>query len=609
MSFTGRLLEIDLTERKHEVHEVDVERYERWLGTIGIAYEIAEKLSGRYDPLSEDNFIVLSSGIFANTSVPGAVKTVAVTKNPLNSTYGPSVVGGGLARDIKRAGYDFIVIRGRAEHPVWIEVFNDDVEVRSAGFWGRDALETYEILRERGRSVVTIGQAGENLVRYAISLVDGVHHLGKAGLGAVMGSKNLKALRVGGSRESVAKHHSEFRSYSKELRKRIAGSRIARLYAEMGIMAAWKSWAEHGYLARGMKSASVDADVAEEFGSEKYLKRLKVKSIGCFGCPSPCKSAVRAVIDGKEIVTSASLYLGVAYEFGVKCGVENAEKAVLCHDIANRFGIDAMLFAELFDILATLRERGETDVDVARNAESVIEMMRKTVFKEGIGKAIADGVEGLKREYEFEDYFIKGVEPLFDPRVSSGSEAFGLLTNPRGAQEGPVTITVLPGRKRETIERFMSNAGADERLIEETFRDGLNPALFTLAAENWLWMLNGMAICRRESIASALDGDILERLFSSAIGIYASISELFSAAGKAFSLARKLNCREGYSMNDDLPPKKFFEPLKTWNGEKVWRDYITGKVYSYEDVLEMLRQYYKFRGWDENGCPRNSEWN
>jgi len=607
MSFTGRLLEIDLTERKHEVHEVDVERYERWLGTIGIAYEISEELSGRYDPLSEDNFIVLSSGIFANTNVPGAVKTVAVTKNPLNSTYGPSVVGGGLARDIKRAGYDFIVIKGKAENPVWIDIFNNDVEIKKAKFWGRDALETYEILRERGRSVVTIGQAGENLVRYAISLVDGVHHLGKAGLGAVMGSKNLKAIRIGGSQESTAKHQSEFRSYAKELRRRIAGSKVARLYAEMGIMAAWNSWAEHGYLARNMKSVSVDEKTAEEFGTEKYLREIKVKSIGCFGCPSPCKSVIRAVVDGKEIVTSTSLYLGVAYEFGIKCGVESAEKAVLCHDIANRFGLDAMLFAELFDVLATLKERN--GIDVARNADSVIELLKKTVFKEGIGKALAEGVEGLKREFEFEDYFIKGVEPLFDPRVSSGSEAFGLLTNPRGAQEGPVTITVLPGRKKESIERFMRNAGADEGLIEETLKNGLNPALFTLAAENWLWMLNGLAICRRESIASALDGEILERLFSSATGINTSISELFSAAGKAFSLARKLNCMEGYGMKDDLPPKKFFEPLRTWDGEKVWRDYITGRVYSYEDVMEMLRQYYKFRGWDEDGCPRNSGWN
>ncbi len=607
MSFTGRLLEIDLTEERYEVHEVDAERYEKYLGTVGIAYEIAEKLSGRYNPLSEENFIILSSGILANTNVPGAVKTVAVTKNPLNRTYGPSVVGGGLARDIKRAGYDFIVIRGKAENPVWIDIFNHNVEIRRAGFWGRDAIESYEILKKKGRSVVTIGQAGENLVRYAISLVDGIHHLGKAGLGAVMGSKNLKALRIGGKHQSAAKHQSEFRVLSKELRRRIAASRIARLYAEMGIMAAWNSWAEHGYLARNMKSVSVDEEIAREFGAEKYLKEIKVKSAGCPGCPSPCKSVIRAVVDGKEIVTSASLYLGVAYEFGVKCGVESAERAVLCQDIANRFGIDAMLFAELFDILATLREKGEADVDVERSAKSVIEVMRETVRREGIGEVLAEGVEGLKREFDFQNYFIKGVEPLFDPRVSSGSEAFGLLTNPRGAQEGPVTVTVLPGRKKESIERFMRNAGADERLIEETFRNGLNPGLFTLAAENWLWMLNGMAMCRRESIASSLDGEILERLFSSATGIDASISELFSAAGKAFSLARRLNCMEGYSMKDDLPPKKFFEPLKTWNGEKVWRDYITGQEYSYEDVRRMLRQYYRFRGWDENGCPRNSE--
>ncbi len=603
MSFTGRILEIDLTDQKHEIYEVEVEKYERWLGTIGIAYEIAEKLAGRFDALSEDNFIILSAGVLTNTGVPGAVKAVAVTKNPLNSTYGPSVVGGRLARDMKRAGYDFILIRGKAPCPVWVDVFDGSVEIRRANFWGSDAIESYEMLKKSGRSVITIGRAGEHLIRYAISLVDGIHHLGKAGLGAVMGSKNVKAIRVGGSGEAEICDRDEFIRAAKELRRRILRSKIAKLYAEQGIMAAWANWAEHGYLAREMKSVAVDRRVAREFGVERYLSGIKVRSVGCHGCPSPCKSAIRARIDGSEIQTSTSLYLGVAYEFGVKCGVESAEKAVLCHDIANRLGIDAMLFAELFDILATLKERGLARIEIKRDAESVIRIMNEVVNREGAGKILADGVDGLKKHFDFNDYFIKKVEPLFDPRVSSGSEAFGLLTNPRGAQEGPVTVTVLPGRRKESVENFMRNAGADDRLVEETFKDGLNPAIYTLAAENWLWMLNGMGICRRESIASNLDRDILTRIFTSATGIETSIDEMFRAAGEAFSLARRLNCMEGYDMEDDLPPKKFFEPLKTWGGEKVWKDYLTGKTFSYEDVKEMLRQYYRFRGWKENGCP------
>ncbi|AKG92235.1 Aldehyde:ferredoxin oxidoreductase [Geoglobus ahangari] len=603
MSFTGRMLEIDLAERRHEVHEIEPERYERWLGTIGIAYEIADSLSGDFDPLSEDNFIVFSAGILANTPVPGATKVVAVTKNPLNRTYGPSVGGGAFARDMKRAGFDFIVIRGRADKPVWIDVFDGEVEIRDAGFWGKDALESYELLKEKGRSVLTIGQAGENLVRYALALIDGIHHLGKAGLGAVMGSKNLKAIRVGGTGKAEIANEDGFREAVKEFRESVMRDKVTKIYAEMGIMAAWDSWAKHGYLARRMKSEAVDEGTAKEFGVEKYLKEIKLRSTGCHGCPSPCKAILKAEVDGREVVTPASLYLGVAYEFGVKCGVESAEKAVLCHDVANRLGIDAMMFAELFDILATLKEEGKADVDIERSAKSVIELMEKTTKQEGIGELLAKGIDGLKERYEFEDYFIKKMEPLFDPRVASGSEAFGLLTNPRGAQEGPVTITVLPGRRKESIERYMRSIGASEELIAETFRDGFNPALFTLAAENWLWALNGLALCRRESIARSLNVDMLSKLFSNATGIEASGQEIVEAGGRAFTLARKLNCSEGYSFEDDLPPKKFFEPLRTWEGEKVWRDYLTGRVYSYEDVVEMLRQYYRMRGWGEGGCP------
>ncbi|WP_456478497.1 aldehyde ferredoxin oxidoreductase N-terminal domain-containing protein [Geoglobus ahangari] len=603
MSFTGRMLEIDLAERRHEVHEIEPERYERWFGTIGIAYEIADSLSGDFDPLSEDNFIVFSAGILANTPVPGATKVVAVTKNPLNRTYGPSVGGGAFARDMKRAGFDFIVIRGRADKPVWIDIFDGEVEIRDAGFWGKDALESYELLKEKGRSVLTIGQAGENLVRYALALIDGIHHLGKAGLGAVMGSKNLKAIRVGGTGKAEIANEDGFREAVKEFRESVMRDKVTKIYAEMGIMAAWDSWAKHGYLARRMKSEAVDEGTAKEFGVEKYLKEIKLRSTGCHGCPSPCKAILKAEVDGREVVTPASLYLGVAYEFGVKCGVESAEKAVLCHDVANRLGIDAMMFAELFDILATLKEEGKADIDIERSAKSVIDLMEKTTKQEGIGELLAKGIDGLKERYEFEDYFIKKMEPLFDPRVASGSEAFGLLTNPRGAQEGPVTITVLPGRRKESIERYMRSIGASEELIAETFRDGFNPALFTLAAENWLWALNGLALCRRESIARSLNVDMLSKLFSSATGIEASGQEIVEAGGRAFTLARKLNCSEGYSFEDDLPPKKFFEPLRTWEGEKVWRDYLTGRVYSYEDVVEMLRQYYRMRGWGEGGCP------
>jgi len=603
MSFTAKLLEIDLSEQSHQVYEIEIEKYEKHLGIIGIAYEIADELSGNFHPLDENNFIIFSAGILTNTQVPGASKVVAITKNPLNKTYGPSVGGGAFARDMKRAGFDIIVVKGKASFPVWIDVFNESVEVRKAEFWGKDAIESYEVLKESGKSVLTIGQAGENLVRYAISLIDGLHHLGKAGLGAVMGSKNLKAIRIGGNRKSEIHDLDEFKKAVSEFRKRIINDKLAKLYSEMGIMAVWETWAKHGYLTWRMKSVAVSEERVKEFGVEKYLREIKVKSVGCHGCPSPCKAILKARIDGREIVSPASLYLGVAYEFGVKCGVESAEKAVLCHDFANRYGIDALLFSELFDILATLKERGEADVDVRRNANSVIDIMRKTAYKEGLGKVLAEGIDGLKDRFEFEDYFIKKIEPLFDPRVSSGSESFGLLTNLRGSQEGPISITVLPGKSRESLIRYMKRIGASERLINETFRNGMNPALYTLAVENWLYTLNGMGLCRRESIARNLDITLLSRIFYSATGIEAEGSELVEAGARAFTIARKLNCREGYSWKDDLPPRKFFEPLSTWDGKKVWRDYLTGKEYTYEDVREMLRQYYEFRGWHGNGCP------
>ncbi|AGK60215.1 Aldehyde:ferredoxin oxidoreductase [Archaeoglobus sulfaticallidus PM70-1] len=599
MSFTGKALEINLSDMKYEEIEIDDHVYEKHAGIIGIAYEFAEKLAGRYDPLSPENFVILSAGILTNTGIPGATKTIAVTKNPLNNTYGPAVGGGAFARNMKRAGYDMVILKGKAKHPVWIDI-NSKIEINKANFWGKDIVETTKLLNSN--SVLAIGKAGENRVPIALALIDAIHHIGKGGLGAVLGSKNVKAIRVRGSKDAKIAKPDEFSRVVREFKNKVKSDKVTKIYSDIGIMSAWDAWAKLGYLTRRMKSEVVDADTLKEFGVEKYKERIKKRSTGCVGCPARCKSVLEVEVDGKKVESLASLYLGVAYEFGVKCGVESAEKAVLCHDLANRMGIDAMTFAELFDILATLKESGKTDIDIERSAECVMKYLKLVANREGIGEYIGKGIKGLKGLCEFEDYFIKGIEPIFDPRISFGSEAFGLLTNPRGAQEGPVTITVIPGRKKESIIRYMRSIGASDELIEATFRNGFNSALYTISAENWLWLLNGMGLCRRESIARSLNIDTVRDMFNYATGFNLSNEEMIKASAEAFGVARKLNCSEGYTYKDDLPPKKFFTPLQTWVGKKVWRDYLTNETVDYDHVMKMLGDYYSMRGW-KNGCP------
>jgi aldehyde:ferredoxin oxidoreductase len=610
MSFTGMAIEINLSNRDYSEIPVKDTKYERNAGIAGIAYEIAQKLhKKKMDPLSDRNFIIFAAGILTSTGLPGATKTLCITKNPLNNTFGPGVVGGRLAKDIKSAGYDLIIIKGSSDEPILLKISSDTVKFLDADrLWGKDIIAGTEFLKKKEKgSVIAIGPAGENLVPISIALVDGFHHLGKGGLGAVFGSKKVKAVIVEGEKQTEIFNRDKFEHYSKLLRERILSDRLTKIYSKAGIMAAWDSWAKIGYLTYKMRSKLISEGKIAEFGVEKYLERIKNRSLGCYGCPSPCKAELKR----EDGLTKASLYFGVSLSFGVRCGVSTAEEAVKCHDAANRLGIDELTFAELFDMLMSFIEEAKIFEDeigfpISRDAESVLRMLNMTAYRSGIGKHFGEGVEGLARLFgewiKKESHLIKNMEWIFDPRVSFGSESFGALTNLRGGHEGPVSVTVLPEKSEESIRRYLEKIGA-EKIIDSIFAGGFNTALYTVATENWLWLLNGMGFCRRETIARNLDIDLIRNLFNHATGFEIENEDLIKGAERAISLARSLNCSEGYSFQQDMPPKKFFEVLKIKKEQKVITDYITGKRISEEDVLRMIRDYYRARGWGENGCP------
>lgn len=608
MSFTGKALIVDLKNQSFEEVEIDESLYARYTGIVGVAYHFAEEFVKE-----KEDFVIFAAGILTNTKLPGATKVLAITKNPLNDTFGLAVGGGAFARDMKRAGYDLIILKEQSDKPVYLVVADDRIRIENANnIWGKDIVEATDYLKEKYKgSVLSIGRAGENKIPIALTLIDGVHHLGKGGLGAVLGVKKVKAVVVKGKKGAKIAEKEKFEKERKELIKKMRNDQVTRQYKDIGIMAIWNRWWELGYLNFKNKSVVVGKNILDEFGVEKYKEKIKKSSIGCSPCLSPCKSLLEVEVDGEKLKAKASLYFGVAYEFGVKCGIKRAEEVVKCHDYANRLGIDAMTFAEIFDALATFFEEAKIFEDeigfpINRDAETVLKLLEITANREGLGEYIGIGFKGLEEKFgkwvRREVVNIKNMEVIFDPRISFGSESFGLLTNPRGGQEGPVTITVIPRRNEESLRKYMERIGASKELIEQTFKNGFNSALYTLAAENWLWVLNGQGICRRESITRSLDIDVVTRLFSYATGIEVDREKIVNGASKAFTIARKLNCLQGYSKKDDLPPPKLFEPLKVGGEYKTWRDYLTGKELSVEEIKEMLEEYYKWRGW-QDGCP------
>jgi len=307
--------------------------------------------------------------------------------------------------------------------------------------------------------------------------------------------------------------------------------------------------------------------------------------------------------------TKASVYLGIAISLGIRSGIQTAEEAVECHDIANRLGIDELYFSELFDTLLTFKEEAkifedEIGFEISRDAKSVKTLLNLIAYRTGIGEYLAKGIEGMAERFgewvRADNHFVKNMDWVFDPRVSLGSETFGELTNLRGGHEGPVTLTVFEGRSEESLKRYVKRIGGD---ADKIFGDGFKVELYTAACENWLWALNGAGICRRESITRSLDIELLKELINSSTGFELDGEQILEGAEKAITLARSLNCKEGHDYSSDLPPKKFFEPLKIGRSKRVMRNYLTGKEVSESEFLEMLRNYYKERGWKRDGCP------
>lgn len=568
MSFTGTGIEVNLSSGSFRTFHIKDDEYEKSAGTAGIAYRIAKKnYRKNIDPLGKDNFIILSAGILTATSLP-ATKTLCITKNPLNNTFGASVVGGKLANHLKTSGYDIMVIKGRAKQPIVLRITSGGAEFLDGDrLWGLDALRATKSLKKGDESIITIGQAGENLVPISTAILDGIHHIGR-GFGAVLGSKNIKAIILpGGEHKPIISDEERFKMLSKELIERIGEC----AHSELGRMDAWDAWGGIGYLTTGMRSKSVSDGLILEYGA-KYL-RLRKEVLGCYPCPVPCKSVFK-----KDVGVNS--YFTLSLSFGVRCGLETAESALECHDIANRLGIDELIFSELFDMLMAFKETAkifedEIELELKRDAKSVIKLLNMTAFKIGIGEYIGRGLEGLVDRFgewvRKESHLIKGTGWIYDPRVSFGGEAFGVLTG--FGNQSTIEITSIP-RRFEKIDEFVKRVCGKKLGV---FEDGLRVDLLTMAVENWLWVLNSMGFCIRESIERNLSISFIKDLFNSATGFHLDEEDILRSAEDTISTIRKLNCGEGYSIKDDLPPQVFFEPLKFKRKALIIEDYITGK--------------------------------
>ncbi len=613
---------MDLTTRRVWEKALDLEEATKFLGGMGLQLKrLYELLKPGIDPFSPESPLIIGSGPLVGTGAPGTPRVLATAKYPQTGAIG---CGGGAMRFgfmLKLAGYDQIIIIGRASSPVYLRIASGAVEIRDAShLWGKDLVETTEALwKEHGDcGVIAIGQAGENQVRISLALVDNASSLGRGGLAGIMGSKNLKALVARGTGVVRIAHAERFKKAVESLFERDRRYPYREEVVRYGIMLNWPNYrVQFGYIKN--RSEVPDLEKFEKSVGFEAYKTLGKKAIAC---PS-CFIADKEILEVKRgkykgLKWSTASYLNAAI-MAWRTGLKNIGEAVKLADLMDRYGLDQLSFSELLDFVLTLHEEGIiTGEDVgglplSRGIDTAVTWAEKVAFREGFGEVMANGwprvLEQIGQDAGKRAPIIKGRDGIWDPRVSGlGTNEFAQLVYPRGpnAESGGTGLYVL-NQPVEQVKRHGERMGMSPEQVKRTFSSPLkvNVGRLTRSSEDWLAIFNCLGICNRHVNNRFYHINICSELYSAATGVELGPRELMKCAERVWNLFKLINVREGFSRKDDEPPEKWFEPMRTPQGEEIFTmDYYRTKVLGREDVDRWLDDYYDERGWDvKKGIP------
>jgi aldehyde:ferredoxin oxidoreductase len=605
--YTGKILRINLSSGSVSVEKIAADFYRKYLGGSGfIACYLLKELSQGIEPLSPANKLIFASGPVTGTSIIGSGRNAVGAKSPLSGGIAFSQVGEYWGTELKRAGYDAIIIEGRAVKPVYIMIKDDYVKIIDAGhLWGKTTKESQDILKaELGDEkirIALIGPGGENLVSFAC-IMNGLYDAaGRGGLGAVMGSKNLKAIAVRGHKTLKLADPARL----KELREWYAD----HLY-ERAIV---RGWHEYG-------TGGPDMEVYEQCGNlpvrnwrdglfpgVKKINAVVIKDTirvgmdSCFSCPVRCKKKVK--IEKPYSVDPA--YGGPEYEtlsaFGSNCGIDNLNAIAKGNELCNAYSLDTIstggtiAFAmECFEKgLLTRKDTGGMELKFG-NGDALLECIELIARRQGIGDLLAEGsaraAKKIGKEAQEFAIQVKGIEPgQHDPRYQLGM-GLGYMVNPHGADHccnvHDENYTVAAGMKSVLSFGFT-----------EPFPPGdIGPrkiALFRLMHLKQV-TIDSLIMCHLAAVP--LDYNKLAEITAAVTGWDTGVVEQIRTAERILTIARLFNVREGFNAAHDKLPWRFFQPKTD--------GVLSQKTLNPEKMDEAKKYYYLLMGWDKNtGIP------
>jgi aldehyde:ferredoxin oxidoreductase len=597
--YVGKILEVDLTSQK--IQKTSTEKYfsvDLFVGGKGLGSLVLwRELKPHTEPFSPENLLVFSTGPLTGTLCPSA-RMCIITKSPLTNTFCDSHVGGHLGPEIKFAGYDAIIVRGKSQRPVYLWVGNEEVEICDAKhLWGLDTFQTEERIRKERKDltirVACIGPAGEHLVKFALVNTERYRQAGRGGVGAVMGSKNLKALAVKGSGQIRIHSLEAFTQVAKEAREAVLKNQTIRARRRWGTTrSVLYSSDQDLFPTRNFSEATFEE--AENLSAEVFEKRFWVKHKACHGCPVNCgklgvvRSGIYAgtVVEGAEYETATLL--------GANCGISNHEAVAHANMLCDKLGLDTISAGNVIAFAMECYERGiltqkETDGLQLNfgNEQALTEVMQKIANREGVGNLLAEGVKRLSERLgeKTRDFamHVKGLElPGWGIRAAPGM-GLAYATADRGGCH----------MRAWTISREVSGIAPDGSPID---RYSIKKrAEIVKAQQDYYAACDCLVAC--QFVKDAVGKERYVRMLNAATGMKMTVVEFVRVGERVWNLVRMFNIREGFSRKDDTLPKRILtEPLPSGIAK--------GQRLTQAQLNQMLDEYYKLRGWDiQTGTP------
>jgi len=609
IGYNGKIAYVNLTEEKVDVKELDPQIAKEYLGGTGLSAKLTyDQLSEtdyatlKIDPFSEINPLIFATGPVTGTNRPSSGRYSVTAISPLTGIWGEGTSGGYFPISLRNSGFDAIVITGKSKKPIYLYIHNESIEFKDANtIWGKDTYESQSILKNELNNdkirIATIGIAGENLVKYAGIINDEGRAIGRSGMGAIMGSKNLKALAIHGTkRVQIADN-----AIGKEMLKKEADTQRKDLLKTL-VPVLFTLYGTNCYLDMGMALGDTPGYyfTRNEFFADKLTgKTLReeypVLDYGCAGCTMKCGKITIVEHEGKEISVDGPEYESVA-AFGPLCGVFDSKIVILSNHMCNVYGFDTISSGVSIAFLIYLVENNLgienikqhlNDISIGDikwgNGDVILKLLDKIAIREGIGKVLAEGVRVMAKEFNVDPELaahVKGLEmPMHDPRAFA-RQALSYMTCYMGAAHTKCDwygaelllfkypkIRVKPGDRVTIKGREKGVIGLqDLRAIDDsaTNCNFLNPPL-----------------------------DHIIKYVNAATDFNYNKKTLMLVGERINTLKRLISCKLGTTREDDKLPKHLLKELKSGKTEGV-------KL----DMEGSLEAYYKIRGWDwETGWP------